>query len=46
MILLGLVGIGLTAGGFLTIQKRPIPWVLLGAASAVELSAIIVTATI
>ncbi len=46
LILLGLVGIGLTAGGFLTIQKRPLPWVLLGAASAVELSSIIVTATI
>jgi hypothetical protein len=46
LIILGLVGIGLTAGAFLTVQRRPFPWLLLGAASAVLLTSIIVTSTL
>jgi hypothetical protein len=46
LILLGLLGIGLTAAAFLTVQHRPLPWLFLGAASAVLLSSIIVTALI
>jgi hypothetical protein len=44
LILLGLLGIGLTGGAFLTVQHRPIPWFLLGGGTAVLLSSIIATA--
>ena len=46
LITMGLVGIALTAAGFLTVQQRPLPWIFLGAGTAVLLASIIVTATI
>jgi hypothetical protein len=46
LIIMGLVGIALTAAGFLTVQQRPLPWIFLGAGTAVLLASIIVTATI
>jgi hypothetical protein len=46
LIAMGLVGIGLTAGSFLTVQQGRLPWYLLGAGSTVLLSAIIATAMI
>jgi hypothetical protein len=46
LITMGLGGIALTAGAFLTVQQGRLPWYLLGAGSAVLLSSIIVTATI
>jgi len=44
LIILGLVGIGLTSAAFVTVQRRPIPWILLGTATGVLLAAIIATA--
>ena len=44
LIILGLVGIGLTAAAFVTVQQRPIPWILLGTGTGVLLAAIIATA--
>jgi hypothetical protein len=46
LIIMGLVGIGLTSGAFLTVQQGRLPWYLLGAGSAVLLSSIIATALI
>ena len=46
LITMGLVGIALPAAGFLTVQQRPLPWIFLGAGTAVLLASIIVTATI
>jgi hypothetical protein len=46
LIVMGLVGIALTAAAFLTIQQRPLPWLFLGAGTAVLLSSIITTALI
>ena len=43
MIIMGLVGIGLTAGAFLTVQYRYVPWALLGLSSADLLASVIVT---
>lgn len=46
LITMGLVGIGLTASAFLTVQQRPLPWLFLGAGTAVLLSSIITTSMI
>jgi hypothetical protein len=43
LIILGLVGIALAAGAFLTVQYKRVPWVLLGLSSAVLLASIIVS---
>lgn len=44
LIVMGLVGIGLTAGAFVTVQRGRLPWILLGAGTGVLLSSIITTA--
>jgi hypothetical protein len=44
LIVMGLLGIGLTAAAFLTVQQRPLPWLFLGAGTTVLLSSIITTA--
>jgi hypothetical protein len=46
LITMGLVGIALTAAAFLTVQYRYVPWILLGASSAVLLASIIATGTL
>jgi hypothetical protein len=46
LIVMGLAGIGLTAGAFMTVQRRPLPWLFLGAGTAVLLASIIATALI
>lgn len=46
LIAMGLVGVALTAGAFLTVQYRYVPWALLGLSSAVLLASIIATGTI
>ena len=43
LIIMGLTGIALTAAAFLTVQYRLVPWILLGASSAVLLASIIAT---
>jgi hypothetical protein len=43
---MGLVGIGLTSGAFLTVQRGQLPWILLGAGTAVLLSSIVATSLI
>ncbi|OLB77463.1 MAG: hypothetical protein AUI14_16140 [Actinobacteria bacterium 13_2_20CM_2_71_6] len=43
LITMGLVGIALTAGAFLTIQRRYVPWALLGLSTGVLVSSIITT---
>jgi hypothetical protein len=45
MIAVGLLGIGLTVGAFITVQRRRLPYVLLGGASLVLLYAMALTAT-
>jgi hypothetical protein len=40
----GLVGLGLTIGAFLTIGSRRMPWILLGAATAVLFTLMVLTA--
>jgi hypothetical protein len=40
----GLVGIGLTVGSFLTVQRMRAPWFLLSAASATLVTAMALTA--
>jgi len=46
LIIFGLVGIGLTSAAFVTVQRRPLPWILLGAGTAALLASIIATAMI
>ncbi len=46
LIVMGLVGIALTSGAFLTVQHGRLPWYLLGAGSVVLLSSIIATGII
>ncbi|GAA1816584.1 hypothetical protein GCM10009682_41860 [Luedemannella flava] len=43
IITLGVVGIGLTVGGFATIHRHRAPWVLLGAASVTLLAGLVST---
>ena len=43
LVLMGLVGIALTVGAFLTVQHRYLPWALLGVSSVVLLSSMVVT---
>ena len=45
MIAVGLVGIGLTVGAFVTVHRRRTPYILLGAASLVLVYAMTLTAT-
>src|SRR5438045_8857724 len=42
LIIMGLVGIALTAAAFLTVQYKHVPWILLGASPGVLLASIIV----
>jgi hypothetical protein len=42
LIIMGLVGIALTAAAFLTVQYKHVPWILLGLSSGVLLASIIV----
>ena len=42
---LGAVGIGLTVGGYATVNRGRLPWLLLGAASTVLLAGLIATIT-
>lgn len=44
MIIVGILGIGLTVGAFVTVNRGRLPYALLGAASAVLLIALIITA--
>jgi hypothetical protein len=44
MITVGLVGIGLTVAAFATVQRRRLPYALLGGATAVLIYAITLTA--
>ena len=44
LIVMGLVGIGLTAGAFITVQHGRLPWILLGGGTGVLLASIITTA--
>ena len=46
LILMGLAGIVLTSAAFVTVQRRPLPWIFLGAGTAVLISSIIATALI
>jgi hypothetical protein len=46
LIIMGLVGIALTAAAFLTVQYRYVPWALLGLSSAVLLASIIATGSV
>ena len=46
MIAMGLVGIALTVGAFLTVQYRYLPWALLGLSSADLLASMIITGSI
>ncbi len=39
----GLIGIGLTVGAFLTVQRRRTPWALLGASSIVLIVGMVLT---
>src|SRR5690349_10640986 len=43
---MGLVGVALTSGAFLTVQQGRLPWLLLGGGTAVLLSSIVATALI
>jgi hypothetical protein len=43
LIMMGLIGLGMIAGAFLTVQRGILPWLLLGASSVVLLASIIVT---
>ena len=45
MIAVGLVGIGLTVGAFITVQRRRMPYALLGGATVVLVYAMTLTAT-
>ena len=40
---IGLVGIALTVGGFLTVHRRRAPWIFLGGGSAMLIAGMIVT---
>jgi hypothetical protein len=40
MIIIGIVGIGLTVGAFITVHRQRLPYALLGAATAVLLGAL------
>jgi hypothetical protein len=44
LIVLGLVGILLTACGFVTARRGPLPWVFLGAATAVLITSVVISA--
>jgi hypothetical protein len=46
LIAMGIFGVVLTSGAFLTARRGPLPWAFLGAASCVLLASIVVTATI
>jgi hypothetical protein len=43
MVVMGLLGIGLTVGAFLTVQHRYLPWALLGLSTADLIASMIVT---
>jgi hypothetical protein len=43
MMVVGVLGIGLTVSAFLTVQRNRVPWILLGAASLVLVAAMIIT---
>jgi hypothetical protein len=43
LIVMGLVGIGLTASAFLAVQSGRLPWYLLGGGTVVLLTSIVVT---
>jgi hypothetical protein len=43
MILIGLVGIGLTVGAFVTVRRRRMPYALLGGGTAVLILALVLT---
>jgi hypothetical protein len=45
LIVCGLGGIALTACGFVTARRRPLPWVFLGAATAVLIVSVVVSAS-
>jgi hypothetical protein len=45
MSLIGLAGIALTVGGFLTVHRQRAPWIFLGAGSAMLVAGMIVTST-
>jgi hypothetical protein len=42
---IGVAGIALTVGGFLTVHRRRAPWIFLGAGSAMLVAGMIVTST-
>jgi hypothetical protein len=44
MIVVGILGIGLTVGAFVTVNRGRLPYAFLGAASAVLLTALFFTA--
>ncbi len=46
LISMGIIGVVLTSGAFLTARRGPLPWAFLGAASCVLLASIVITATI
>ncbi len=46
MIVMGLVGIALTAGAFLTVQHRHAPWALLGLSSVDLLTSMIISGSV
>jgi hypothetical protein len=43
LVVMGLVGTGVTAGAFLTVRYGRLPWYLLGAGTVVLLASIVVT---
>jgi hypothetical protein len=43
MAVIGLVGIALTVGGFLTVHRQRAPWIFLGGGSAMLIAGMIVT---